>query len=430
MRNKRTWVTLLISLLVSIVLWAYVVTAVSVDATETIENIPVTFVGEETLRDRDLTITSGRDASVTLRVTGKRNIVTSLDSTNVIVSVDVSKIQAADTFSRSYSITYPNSIQPSSLSVESRVPSGITFAVEALVHKEIPVKTSWNGTLAEGYLLDSCQPTVNSITVTGTASQVADLARAVVVVDDKDVSSGSTRNMNYVVYDTSGSTVDISNLEVDTETVGVATRVLFSKQIPLAVAVEAGGGATEANLMWEIDPPYITVSGEESLLNDLNKLVLETVSLTSVTENSVLNRPIILPDGVRCESGEISADISLTLVGLNKKTLRISDIGFANVPAGYVVQAVTNAISVTVRGPAASVDQLAVGNIRVVADISDNSGSSGNFTCNDVRVFVDNATNDCGVLGSYSVTYKMMTEEEYLEIIAEKEADEDAGKVG
>ena len=429
MRNKP-WLMLLISLLASVVLWAYVVTAVSPEATETIENIPVTFSGEEYLRDRDLTITAGADATVTLRVTGKRSIVTTLDSTNITITVDVSKIQAADTFTRSYSITYPNSIQASSLTVESRTPSGISFTVEELVHKEIPVKAVWNGTLAEDYMLESCQPTVNSITVTGTASRVESLSKAIVILEDENLSTGYTKNMSYSIVDEDGNEADLTGLTVDTDVVGVTTKVLFTKQLPLAIAIEAGGGATEANVMWEIDPLYITVSGEESTLNDLNKLVLETVSLAGITGDTTMTRSIILPDGVRNESGEISADISLTLVGLNKKTIRVSDITFANVPSGYVAEAVTSAVSVTVRGPAASVDALAAGNIRLVADLTGNTGSTGNFTCSDVRVYVDNATNDCGVLGSYTVFYKLMTEEEYLETLEEAEKTEAAGKVG
>lgn len=429
MKNKRTWITLLISLLGSIFLWAYVVTNVSVNVTETFEKIPVTFVGEESLHDRSLTITSGRDATVTLRITGKRSVITTLDTSNITISVDVSKIQGADSFTRSYSISYPNSIQTSQLTEESRNPSSISFTVEELVTKEIPVKTVWNGSLAEGYMLESCQPTVNTLSVTGTASQVEPLAQALVIVEEQDVNAGSTKNMNFVIVDSEGNEADVSGLGLEIDSVGVTTKVLFTKQVPLALALKAGGGATEANVMWEIDPPFVTVAGEEATLKDLNKIVLETINLAVVSDNMSLNRPILLPDGVRCESGEISADIIITLVGLSKKNIPVSEIDFVNVPAGYVAQAVTNSMTVTVRGPASSVDQLDVGNVRVVADLSDNAGSSGNFTCNDVRVFVDNAANDCGVLGEYSVSYKLLTEEEYLALL-EAEDDEDGGTIG
>lgn len=427
MDKKRTWMAVLLSLLVSVLLWSYVVTTVSQNSTEVIENIPVTFVGEETLRDRNLTITSGRDSTVTLRITGKRSIVTSLDSNNVTLSIDVSKIQAADEFTRSYSISYPNSIQASSLTVESRSLSNITFTVEELVKKEVPVKVLWKGTLAEDYLLESCLPTVNSISVTGTASRVDPVSKAVIIVDDENISAGFTRDSSYTLMNEGGEETDMTGLTVDTDTVGVTAKVRFTKQIPLAIAIAPGGGADEANVMWEISPAFITISGEEAILNDMNKVIIETVGLSSVEDDCMINRPIILPNGVHSESGEISADISIKLVGLSKKTIKVSNVSFANEPNGYVAESVTNSVSVTVRGPAASVNQLAAGNVRVVADISDNSGNSGNYTCSNVRVFVDSAANDCGVLGSYTVSYKLMTEEEYQESLDEKI--EDPGKV-
>ena len=143
MKNRKP-IWMLVSLVAAILLWLYVVTVVSPETTRTFYNIPVVFVGEDNLREEGLTISEGADATVTLRLTGTRSIIDNqLDRDNISITVDVSKIRAAGEYTRSYVIGLPNSIQMSSVTVEHKSPTSISFTVEELVSKEVPVKPVW-----------------------------------------------------------------------------------------------------------------------------------------------------------------------------------------------------------------------------------------------------------------------------------------------
>lgn len=54
--KKNKIICLLISLFASFVLWSYVVTVINTEQTETIYNIPVTFIGTDILREQNLII--------------------------------------------------------------------------------------------------------------------------------------------------------------------------------------------------------------------------------------------------------------------------------------------------------------------------------------------------------------------------------------
>lgn len=181
--KKNKIICLLISLFASFVLWSYVVTVINTEQTETIYNIPVTFIGTDILREQNLIITEGADATISLRVTGRRSVVQQLNQDNVIVEVDVSKINRAGEYSRNYNITYPSSLQASNFTEVRRIPSMINITVEDLITKEIPVRVSFQGSAAEGYMLDSATPAYDAITIAGTEEQVQDIESALILVE-------------------------------------------------------------------------------------------------------------------------------------------------------------------------------------------------------------------------------------------------------
>ena len=70
-RNKV--LTILLSLIIAIGLWVYVVSTITPDDSLWVYRIPVTFANEDGLfSDRNLVLASGRDSTVNLRFNGKR----------------------------------------------------------------------------------------------------------------------------------------------------------------------------------------------------------------------------------------------------------------------------------------------------------------------------------------------------------------------
>ena len=70
MRSKL--ISFLFALTASVCLWVYVVTVVNQVGTETLYNVPVTFVGADQIRaDSNLAITHGLESTVNLKVDRK-----------------------------------------------------------------------------------------------------------------------------------------------------------------------------------------------------------------------------------------------------------------------------------------------------------------------------------------------------------------------
>ena len=101
MRNKK-WLTMLLALVISVVVWVYIVTVENPEQKATLYNIPVTFSGEDILReDYSLIIAETNvESGVTLDFHGKLSELNKLreDKMELEVTVDVSRLRSANEF--------------------------------------------------------------------------------------------------------------------------------------------------------------------------------------------------------------------------------------------------------------------------------------------------------------------------------------------
>ena len=103
-KNKGFYMVL--SVLVAIGLWVYVVGVQNPDSSGPVRNLPVTFVGTDVLESRGLMIVSGADQTVTLNVNGKRDALLALSSETVSITVDVSSISEPGQYSSEYQVSF------------------------------------------------------------------------------------------------------------------------------------------------------------------------------------------------------------------------------------------------------------------------------------------------------------------------------------
>ena len=118
-RNKI--ISLLLSAVLAISLWVYVVTTVTPEDSQWIRNIPVTFTNEDGLfSDRNLTLTKGRNATVDLKVYGKRQDLLKLNNSNISITVDLSDVLGPGSWPLRYTIEMPETVSDNDISIESR----------------------------------------------------------------------------------------------------------------------------------------------------------------------------------------------------------------------------------------------------------------------------------------------------------------------
>ena len=157
LNNRVTWI--IVSLLISFFVWAYMAGSDTTTFNQTFYNVPVVFQGADALRStKGLIITDPDAETVTIQVRGSRASIGSLHASELQAIVDVSGISQARETELTYTIVFPDRINRSDISVVSRTPETIGFTVAAESTKTVEVKGVFTGSIAEGYMEDPVQP--------------------------------------------------------------------------------------------------------------------------------------------------------------------------------------------------------------------------------------------------------------------------------
>ena len=399
--KKNKIFLLIISLMAASILWIYVVTVVNPEGNRTITGIPVVLSGEDVLReDQSLIITGGRTATVTAEFHGKNADLNKLlqQQDEITAVVDVTRIRTAKSYTMSYDLNLPNSVQDAGITVTSRSPSSITFEVQKQVSMPIEIRGDFTGvSVAEGYMLEKTSFDYDVVQVTGTESVVSTIDCAQVIITRTNLDKTVTDTVPFTLCDKDGNAVDTANLSMDISTVDVTLNVVKYKDVALEVEILDGGGATSKDAKVTIDPESITLSGDSTVLDAINKITLGTIDLADMESNTLTQSfDIIIPNDTKNVSGVDQANVTVTIRNKETAVIRATNIAFIHEPEGLTATSMTKQVQVLIRASTADISKITSNNLRVVADLSDYTTAGTNTV--PVTIYIDGFP-DAGVIG-------------------------------
>ena len=401
-RNKI--ISLLLAAVISVSLWVYVVTTVTPEDSQWIRNIPVTFANEDGLfSDRNLTLTQGRNATVDLRVYGKRQDLLKLSNSNITITADLSDVLGPGEWQLRYTVEMPETVSDNDISIEARSTYEIDVQVDLLSVKEIPVQAVFQGSVADGYVQDPIELEYDTLEISGPQDQVSQVDHAQVVLERTNLSKTVSDSLSYTLVDADGNEISSDEIHCGVDKIGVMMTVSLVKELPLTVQFIDGGGATEEHVVSSIEPSTITVKGSAEDLEGMNSLNVGNIDLSTVPTNKAYTGTfnIVLPDNLTNMTGEETAAVTVELKNLKEKTLRVTNLELSNTPSNLKAALGTVSLQIKVRGPSDVMDAVTASSIRAVADLGSIGTSTGQFSV-PVDVYVDGFSG-VGAMGSYSV---------------------------
>ena len=403
MKNKL--LSVLLSLLIAFGLWMYVITEVSPNSEWTYYDIDVVLEGETLLKERNLIITGISSTSVDLTLSGNRSDLNELNSDNITLKADMTKIYDPGTHKIGYDIIYPGNIASNAFTREKQDPDSIVLTVEWLIkNKEIPVNIIYQGKASDGYVVRRADVLMDHehILVTGPESVVNQITQAVITIDLTDQKESISQNYRYTLCDSEGAAVDSELIMVNTEEVHVDLTIHRKQQVNLVVTVIPGGGATEEDVQLKLSTESIQLSGSDIALEQVGDTInLGTINLADYETSTQLTFQIPTYEGVTNDSAETEVVVDLIFEGLMTKEIVLEDFVVTGVPEGMEGQVITEKLTIKVRGPYELVNKLTAKDITATVDFTDEE--IGDATIR-VKVEFSEKFAPVGVLGKPSVT--------------------------
>ncbi len=392
-----------LSVLLATMFWMYVRQVEDPVMGGTVWNVPVELTGETVLASQGLAVAEISHDTVDLKVDAPASVLENLSRKNVSAMLDVSKCVAGEN-TLYYTPKVASNVNTDGTTWVGQAPEFIKVRVEKLDAKTFPVEFQLHGSVAEGYQVGTAAIEPESITVSGPVDQVSQVAKVVAVLEVEELAEQYTGNLPLTLLNAKGEVLSDLEVSLDAESVYVVLPLVVIREIDLTVHLVDGGGATEQNATYKIEPEQITVSGPAEAMEGLVELSLGSVDLGKVNGTKVISFPISLQPQLKNVSGISTANVTVTVSGLQTRSLDVENISLINDSSNYDVDLKTQVCTVVIRGKQEDLDLIDPSQIRIVVDMSAIT-TVGTYPV-PAKVHLD-TSDSVGVVGEYSIVVKI-----------------------
>lgn len=398
LRESR-WFYILLSVLLAVLIWMYIRDVENPTQEGTYYGVEIQISGERVLEERGLTVASISQKTVNVTVNAPISVHNDLRG-NISATVDVSQCTEPGEYQLTCTPKLPSNIDttgayfPDSAQV-------VTVVIDNLATETKTLELKLEGSVADGYQAGAPVFDPETVELSGTAEQLAQVSRAVVILEADGLKQSYSGRLPITLLDENDEPITDTNISMSEETAYLTLPVGVMKEVPLTVSFIPGGGATgDGDVEVDIQPKTINVIGTEEAVAGLTEISLGSIDLSTVLDTSVITMPIRLSSALDNASGITEAQVTVTIKGLSTRSLDVSNIEITNVPDGYTVEKVTQTRTIVIRGSESALEQVDPNQVWIVADMSKITATGTNSV--PVTVYL-NASDEVGVVGEYKI---------------------------
>lgn len=364
-KNNSKVMTLLISFLLSFLLWGYAISDSDNMTYSRIENIPISASNTGTLDQNDFIVSLSKDKIDSMKVYGKGSLVKSINNQNIHASVDLKDISAEGTYTLNINIKGI----PSDVTIVDQKPNVIKVKVEKKGSKDISIPVIKPiGNVKGGYSVLSLSPETNNVHISGPSSSVEKVSAIVGNVDVENKNEDFTSDISLYAVDKNNK--KISDVELSPSSTKVSVAIGRIKEVK--VNVVSKGKVAEGYKLTDIsaNKETVIISGVEEKLENIDIVNTESIDLSNRKSSFDKNVSLDLPQGVHVVDAKDNIDVSVKIDKLNEKTIYITSFTFDNLSEGLKAEVIDDKVSVLLSGDNSLLNKISEKNLLGSLDLS------------------------------------------------------------
>lgn len=228
-----------LSVVLAILIWAYVAYEVSPMHEMTVSDVNVRCVNvSELFEDGSLVITGENanilkgGANIQVRLKGKRNVVCHVKQKNITCTVDMSSVKKAG----SYSIKPSIDCELSGVDVVKIEPYKLKITAENIEQRDVVVEVKTSGKLPEGFTMEDIKNHNETVKITGASSVVNRVSKAQILFDYSTVGvKDSEKVCRIKFYDKNLKEVDGSDFKKTVENSKISFNLFTTKELSVVL---------------------------------------------------------------------------------------------------------------------------------------------------------------------------------------------------
>lgn len=285
--RKVKTLNIILSVVLAVILWAYVIGEVNPETEKTLEGVPLNIVGEKTLEAQGFIVITEFEDSVTAIIKGRRSEIYGMTANRLSARIDVSDCVEGEN-QVSIKVTAPSNVQ------EAAARDGdMVVVVDRLVTEQKPVDVVVSGDLREGCEMDITGLSKSSVGVSGPRTYVDKVDSVVGVLKVKDGQQDYSQEISLIAVDKDGKAV--KGVELEEPAVNVQAVKTLVKTFD--VKVKYTGNPAEGISLAMPESVKISLKGKYGDISNIDFLETEAVDVSGITEDTYVNVAVKIPNG-------------------------------------------------------------------------------------------------------------------------------------
>ena len=329
--NKGAFMTKVLSIVIAIVLWMYVIGEVNPETTQDFKNIQVQLVNSDQLLASGLMLINEDQFFVNVKVEGRMSNISSLTSDQIRAIADLRG------FSKGDNNVPVEVVLPNSVALKEIKPHQIQVSIDQIIKNTKSVEVQYVGTTAKGYINSAPIISTPEIVISGPETYVNAVDKVVALINLDNASSDITQTVPFTLLDKNGETVP--NVETENKDVEITVPILNIKTVPIIVST-VGAPLNGYSLISALPiPTTAQIIGNAIALDNIDSLRANAISLNNLSFTQTIPLNIPLPDGVTLKTSSVPIiKVVIEKIISKKLTYDISEIQFKGLKEDMKVQ--------------------------------------------------------------------------------------------
>lgn len=360
--SKASVIRLVLSVSIATLLWGWISTVDDPEDTIVFANVPIEVPALSGNRD---VVTEPQQATVT--VTAPRSVVNDIRRSEVIATLDLSRISEAGTYNVPVEASVNHDVR--GISVEPReVPIIVQETISEIKPLEFLTPDLEGGTRELGQL----QPDVTEVTLTGSSSVMETIDRVIVPIDIGERTSSFTGEFTAIAESSDG--VQVNGVTIQPGEISVRVPISTrGKSVPVLVNVVGEPAAGFEEVYRAANPPIVLIDGPADVLAQIPFVTTAPIDIEGQTASAQLTVPITgLPDGVSVlvpGSAEVTTVVQVSARG-RRIVLEDQPVTIVGVPPEFTASITPASVDVELLTEAGIENRATPESVTVIIDVS------------------------------------------------------------
>ncbi|MBE7050610.1 MAG: hypothetical protein E7394_07615 [Ruminococcaceae bacterium] len=258
----------IVSLIISILLWAYVVYEVRPTYEMWVRDVPVVCTNVSRLFeegsleiDGDYESLTNGTMTVDIKVKGNRGNVSSVGPEDLSCTVDMITVDEAGSFSLKPTVE----TDVPSVSITQVSPATFKFSVDSITQSDVDVELVKKGELPEGYVIEDLEARTEKIKITGPMDVIKSVSRAYIELDCSALSvTDFEKSLQVVFEDKNGAKIDSSRFSKSMEYIKVSFNIYTEREVDIILTPKYKDENRENKIGQNVMLYCVSESGKES----------------------------------------------------------------------------------------------------------------------------------------------------------------------